>query len=280
MKECGLMIRWFKLVTPHQAAFDVQDDLDFYAPLLDRIRGRQGFSPKMSEEAEQSLKQLYSEGLAAGEVVDVYKLIGEDRPEISVLSNDFLDQLAGSGEYAHVKIDVLKRLLNDEIRVRERSNHLQAKLFDEALRDALNRYELNQLTSAEVIQKLVELAKRMREARRRHEALGLTIEEAAFYDAVAGTSDDWDPDPEIAAIAKDLVKSIRADLQVDWADRESVEAAIRVKVKRLLRRHNYKPKAIGGAGPFDRDLITDLVMEQARTLYRLWPDVWQVESSF
>jgi type I restriction enzyme, R subunit len=274
IKECSLLIRWYKLVNPHQAAIEVQDDLAFYAPLLERLRGPHGFAPKMSKEAEQALKQFYSEGLAAGEVVDVYKLIGEDRPEVSILSDAFLDQLEGSGTYQHVKVDVLKRLLQDEIRVREKWNNMQARLFDAALREVLNRYELKQLTSAEVIHELVELAKRMREARRRHEALGLSVEEAAFYDAVAGTSEDWDPDPVIAAIARDLVKSIRADLQVDWADRESVEAAIRVKVKRLLRRHNYKPKSKGGGKPLDRDHVTDLVMEQARTLYRLWPEVF------
>ena len=87
------------------------------------------------------------------------------------------------------------------------------------------------------------------------------------------------PTPRVAAIAKDLVKNIRADLQVDWADRESVEAAIRVKVKRLLRHHNFKPKRSGG-GPIDRDRVTDLVMKQARTLYRLWPEVWQADPSF
>jgi type I restriction enzyme R subunit len=277
MKECSLLIRWYKLVNPHQAAIDVEDDLNFWAPLLERLRGPHGFAPKMSTKTEQALKQLYSEGLAAGEVIDVYKLIGEDQPELSILSDAFLDQLAGSGEYPHLKIDVLKRLLQDEIGVREHSNNLQAKLFDEALKDVLARYELNQLTSAEVIHSLVELAKKMREARRRHEALGLSIEEAAFYDAVAGTSDDWNPDPEIAVIARDLVKSIRSDLEVDWADRESVEAVIRVKVKRLLRRHNFKPKPGGGGKPLDRDRVTDLVMEQARTLYRLWPEIFATE---
>ena len=86
MHECSLLIRWYKLVNPHQAALDAEDDLDFYAPLLERLRGAHGFSPKMSQKAEQSLKQLYSEGLAAGEVVDVYKLIGEERPKKDVTS--------------------------------------------------------------------------------------------------------------------------------------------------------------------------------------------------
>src|SRR5207302_6084701 len=139
-----------------------------------------------TDAAKQAVQQFFSEGLAAGEVIDVFALAGEDRPEISVLSDEFLDRLQRDGEHPHMRVDVLKKLLNEEIRVRERSNNMQAKLFGDAMNDVLARYELRQLTSAEVIERLVELAKKLREARGRHEALGLTVEEAAFYDAVAG----------------------------------------------------------------------------------------------
>jgi len=108
-----------------------------------------------------------------------------------------------------MRIDILKKLLDEEIRVRERSNNMQARLFGDAMQDVLSRYELRQLTSADVIARLVELAKKIRDARRRHESLGLTIEEAAFYDAVAGSTEDWEPDPEIADIARDL--AVRPD---------------------------------------------------------------------
>lgn len=273
MTECSLLMRWFQLVNPNQAALDVADDVLFFSALLSRLRGPSAFKRRSSAKVEQALKQLYSEGLAAGDVVDVYELIGEDRPEISILSDVFLEKIAGSDEYSHVKIDILKRLLNDEINVRFKANHMQAKLFDDALTQVLRQYELNQLTSAEVIQKLVEIAKKMREARRRHQALGLSVEEAAFYDAVAGSSEDWKADPEIATIARDLVKSIRADLTVDWADHEATEAAIRRKIKHLLRRYKYTPKTNGSGKPLDRDHIADLILEQARTLYRLWPEV-------
>jgi type I restriction enzyme, R subunit len=274
MKQCSLLIRWFQLVNPNQAAVDVEADVLFFSALLSRLRGPSQFRRRTSPKVEQALKQLYSEGLAAGEVVDVYELLGEERPEISILSDAFLDKIAGSDEYSHVKVDVLKRLLDDEIAIRLKNNHMQAKLFDDALTQVLRRYEMNQLTSAEVIQKLVEIAKKMREARRRHEALGLSVEETAFYDAVAGSSEDTQADPEIAVIARDLVKSIRGDLTVDWADHEATESAIRRKIKHLLRRHHFTPKTNGGGGkPLDRDQVADLVLEQARTLYRRWPEV-------
>jgi type I restriction enzyme R subunit len=174
-----------------------------------------------------------------------------------------------------MRIDILKKLLDEEIRVRERSNNMQARLFGDAMADVLSRYELRQLSSAEVIGRLVELAKKMRDARRRHEALGLTVEEAAFYDAVAGSTDDWEPDAETAATARALVKHIRADLTVDWADHEATEAAIRAKIKRLLRRHHFSVPQSGGGRPLDR--VADVVLEQARTLYRYWPDTFRAE---
>jgi len=174
-----------------------------------------------------------------------------------------------------MRVDILKKLLNEEIRVRKRSNNMQAKLFGDAMNDVLARYELRQLTSADVIERLVELAKKLRDARRRHEALGLTIEESAFYDAVAGGTDDVQADPQIAAIAKDLGNNIRSDLTVDWADHESTEAAIRAKIKRLLRRHHFARSGIGGGKSLDG--VADIVLEQARTLYRFWPDTFSSE---
>jgi type I restriction enzyme R subunit len=275
LTECALLVRWFKLINPNQAAIEIAGDVEFFAGVALAITKRPDRVGEPSDAARQAVKQFFSEGLAAGEVVDVFALAGEERPEISILSDEFLDRLQRDGEHPHMRIDVLKKLLDDEIRVRERTNNMQARLFGDAMQDVLARYELRQLTSAEVIARLVELAKKIRDARHRHEALGLTIEEAAFYDAVAGDTEDWEPDPEIAAIARDLVKSIKADLSVDWADHEATEAAIRAKIKRLLRRHHFSATPTEGGKPLDR--VADLVLEQARTLYRYWPDIFNSE---
>ncbi|OAI56158.1 hypothetical protein AYO48_00010 [Gaiella sp. SCGC AG-212-M14] len=275
LTECARLVRWFKLINPNQAAIGIAGDVEFFAGVALAITKRPDRMGQPSDASKQAVKQFFSEGLAAGEVIDVFALAGEERPEISILSDEFLDRLQRDGEHPHMRIDVLRKLLDDEIRVRERGNNMQAKLFGDAMQDVLARYELRQLTSSEVIARLVELAKKIREARHRHEALGLTIEEAAFYDAVAGDTEDWEPDPEIAAIARDLVKSIRADLSVDWADHEATEAAIRAKIKRLLRRHHFSATQTGGGKPLDR--VADLVLEQARTLYRYWPDMFNSE---
>jgi Domain of unknown function (DUF3387) len=199
----------------------------------------------------------------------------QDRPEISVLSDEFLDSIATKTEHPNVQIRLLEKLLKGEVRSRSRTNRTQAKLFSDEIEAVLRRYELRQISSAEVVERLVEIAKSLRDARRRHEQLGLTIEEAAFYDALAGGSSDGAADPQLAMIASELVKSIRADLTVDWADRESTEAKIRTKIKRLLRKHGYKPPTLAGGGG-GADAIghyTQLVLDQAKELYRYWPDV-------
>ena len=147
-------------------------------------------------------------------------------------------------------------------------------MFSEEVQAVLHRYELKQLTSAEVVERLVEIAKRLRDARRRHEQLGLSREEAAFYDALAGGVEDVKADPALAKIAHELVESIRTDLTVDWADRGATEAKIRAKIKRLLRKHRYRPLApAGGGGDHGIDYAAQLVPDQAKALYRYWPDV-------
>ena len=117
---------------------------------------------------------------------------------------------------------------------------MQAKLFGDELDAVLARYRNRQITGVEVVKALVDLAKNMRDSKRRHEELGLSEEEAAFYDGLVGSAEDLAVDPQIADIARDLVNGIRGDLTVDWTSHESREAAIRRKVKRLLRKHHYR----------------------------------------
>jgi Type I restriction enzyme HindI endonuclease subunit-like, C-terminal len=152
----------------------------------------------------------------------------------------------------------------------EALDDLLGVLLQAVVQTVLERYEARQITSGEVIERLIELAKKVRDARHRHEALSLSVEEVAFYDALAGGSEDWTADPRLAEVAQALVRGIKEDLSVDWADHEATEAAIRVKIKRLLRRYKFEaPK--GGAHGVDR--VVDLLLDQARELYRFWPDV-------
>lgn len=263
---------WYALARTEPAAIAIRDEVGLFNMLAVEIRKITTPGVQASPAAEQAVKQFFSEGLAAGEIVDVFGIADKDRPELSVLSDEFLESITGRTEHPNIQIKLLEKLLGDEIRGRLRNNRMQAKLFSQEVHNLLARYELKQLTSAEVVARLVEIARQLRAARRRHEQLGLSVEEAAFYDALAGGVQDVNADPELAKIAHELVQSIRNDLSVDWADRQSTEALIRVKIKRLLRKHSYTPPApVGGGGGIDQ--AAQIVLDQAKALYRYWPEV-------
>jgi type I restriction enzyme R subunit len=283
LNEYAAFAKLFALVSPDPSATEIAADAEWFADVAKAARKLAAPEHDPTQATRQVVKQFFSEGLAAGEIIDVLDVAGQDRPEISVLSDEFLDDLSNRIPDENLQVAFLRKLLNDEIRSRGRANRMQEKLFSDELSKLLARYRARQLTSAEIVAALVELAKKMRAARRRHEELGLTEEEAAFYDALAGQPDEWKADDELIKITKQLVSAIRNDLSVDWTSHEAAEAAIRVKVKRLLRRAHYEPPAVavptdngttGGSGAKSiYDIAADLVLDQARVLYKYWPEV-------
>ncbi|MGO1545348.1 MAG: DUF3387 domain-containing protein, partial [Gulosibacter sp.] len=188
--------------------------------------------------------------------VDVYQLAGVETPEISILSDEFLDSLAEK-EKPNLQMGLLRRLLNDQIRTVQRKNIVQGRKFSEMLDEAVNRYTNRSLTTAEIIAELVKLAKEMRDAQKRHEELGLREDEVAFYDAVVQNDAAVLElgDETLKQIAQELVKSVRQSATIDWNLKESVLAAMRSKVRRILARYDYPPDA--------EDKAIELVLEQA-----------------
>lgn len=277
LTEQAIFSKLLALSNPDPEVDPLLEDAVFFADIARSVRKYTPPEGEASQEAEQAVRQVMSEGLAAGEIVDIFGLAGEDRPEISVLSDEFLDGIEKKlNEEPSLTVAFLKKVLNDEIKARGKRNQMQAKLFGEELEKALARYRNRQITGTEVIKTLIELAKQVRESGHRHEEMGLSDEELAFYDALAGSSEDVVADPKIAEIARELVTGIRGDLTVDWTTHESREAAVRRKIKRLLRNHKYLPATAprkSSGKPMDLDRVTDLVLEQARVLYRKWPDL-------
>ncbi len=207
-------------------------------------------------EIDTAIGQLVNEAVAADEVIDIYKLAGVETPELSILSDEFLDSLADKDK-PNLQLGLLRRLLNDQIRSVQRTNVVQARKFSELLEEAINRYTNRSLTTAEIIAELVKLAKEMRTQATRHEALGLSVAEAAFYDAIVQNDAAVlrMGDATLKRMAHELVESIRQSATIDWNLRESVRAAMRTKVRRLLAKYDYPP-----------DLETkavELVLEQA-----------------
>jgi type I restriction enzyme R subunit len=274
LKEQALFAKFFAMTYTRPEAQALAEDAQFFSDVARSVRKYTSPDGEPSDAARQAIKQFFSEGLAAGEVVDIFGLADEERPEISILDDKFLDSIEERISQPDLQVALLKKLLRDEIGTRSGVNQRQAKLFGDQLSDVLARYANRQLTSAEVVKALVEMAKDLRQTRQRPEQLGLSEEETAFYDALAANPDDVEVDPQLAEISRELVASIKGDLSVDWTSRASREAAIRRKVKRLLRKHGYQPPAGSGSpggGKPTIDQLTDLILDQARVMYRNWP---------
>ncbi len=207
-------------------------------------------------EVDTAIGQLVNEAVAADEVVDVYKLAGIDKPELSILSDEFLDSLAGKDK-PNLQMGLLRRLINDQIRAVQRSNIVQARKFSEQLDDAINRYTNRALTTAEIIAELVKLAKDMRDQNDRHSQLGLSVAEAAFYDAIVQNDAAILEmgDDVLKRIAVDLVYAIQQSVTIDWSLKDSVRAAMRSKVRRLLAKYDYPPD--------HEEKAIELVLQQA-----------------
>ncbi len=187
------------------------------------------------------------------------------KPDISILSDEFLETVKAS-PYKSLQLEVLRKLLGDEVRSMSRQNVVQARKFSEMLERTIHAYQNRTLEAAQVILELIDLAKQMRDAPKRGEALGLTDDEMAFYDALVahGGVREVMGDGVLAAIAHDLVTAIRDSVTIDWTQKESVRAAMRSKVKRLLRKHGYPPDK--------REEAVVTVIEQAEVLCKDWAE--------
>lgn len=229
---------------------------DVRAAILKILNPDAGRGGSGAVEVDAAIGQLVNEAVAADEVIDVYKLAGVDTPEISILSDEFLDSLAHRDK-PNLQLGVLRRILGDRIRTISRSNLVQSRKFSEQLEEAINKYTNRSLTTAEIIAELVKLAKEMRDQAHRHEELGLSEAEAAFYDAIVQNESAVLElgDEKLKKIAHDLVWSVRSSVTIDWRYKESVKAGLRSKVRRLLVINGYPPDL--------EEKAVELVLEQA-----------------
>ena len=252
----------FALAGARDEALAIRDDVRFFADIraalvkLDR-EGEPGRAGKGgSAEIDTAIAQLVSESVAADEVIDVYAIAGMERPELSILSDEFLESLK-TGPRPNLQMELLRKLLADKIRSLRRSNVVESRRFSEMLDQAILRYTNQTLTTAQIIAELVDLAKQMQEASKRGEALGLNEAEVAFYDAVVQNDSAILElgDDVLRQIAKDLVKTVRESASIDWNLKESVRAGMRARVRRLLAKYDYPPDKEARA--------VELVLEQA-----------------
>jgi type I restriction enzyme R subunit len=258
LKVVTLLSQAFALAVPRQEALDIRDDVAFFQAVRSAVAKSTG-SEKPTEDLDHAIKQLVSKAIAPGEVIDIFAAAGLQRPDISILSDDFLDEVRDLPQ-RNLAVELLNKLLSDEIRTRKRKNVVQARSFSEMLERSIRSYQNRSVQTATVIEELITLAKEMREADRRGEDLGLSDDELAFYDALE-TNDSAVAvlgDETLRTIARELVETVRNNVTIDWTVRENVRAKMRVVVKRVLRKHGYPPDK--------QEAATRTVLEQAELL--------------
>jgi type I restriction enzyme R subunit len=210
-----------------------------------------------------AIQQIVSRAVVSTEIVDILKAAGLKTPDISILSDEFLAEVQQL-ERKNLALEALRKLINDSIRGRAKANVVQTRTFSERLEEAMARYHANAITTAEVLQELINLAKDIRAAQQRGEESGLTDEEIAFYDALAENESAIQAmgDAKLRLIAHELLKSLKANVSFDWAHRENARAKMRVLVKRILRHHGYPPDP--------QDAAVQTVLAQAEALSSGW----------
>ncbi|MFI5387544.1 MAG: DUF3387 domain-containing protein, partial [Fimbriimonadales bacterium] len=212
---------------------------------------------------DHAIRQIISRAVMPEGVVDIFAAAGLAKPDISILSEEFLSEVRGMPQ-RNLAVELLRKLLKGELLLRRRKNLVQARSFAELLEDSLRRYQNRAIEAAQVIEELIGLAKQMHDADRRSEALGLSEAELAFYDALE-TNDSAVKvlgDNTLRGIARELVASVRTNVTIDWTIRENVRAHLRVLVKRILRKHGYPPDK--------QERATQTVLEQAALLSAEW----------
>ena len=252
----------FVLAVPDDEAMKIRDEIGFFQVIRSqfvKVSSGGAGGGKSEEDVETAIQQLVSRAVSSDEVVDIFAAAGLKKPDISILSDEFLEEVRHL-PYRNLAVELLQKLLNDEIKVRSRRNLVQARSFSEMLEQAVRKYQNRSIATAQVISELIELAKEMREAKKRGEALGLTEDEIAFYDAleVNDSAVKLLGDATLQKIARELVEAVRRNVTVDWTVRETAQAQMRVIVKRILRKYGYPPDKQAKA--------TQTVLDQAKLL--------------
>ncbi len=212
---------------------------------------------------DSAIKQIISKAIVSDKVVDIFAAAGLKKPDISILSDEFLAEIKGM-PHKNLALELLKKLLNDEIRTVSKKNLIQGKSFADMLEKTIRKYQNKAIEVAKVIEELVALAKQMREANKRGEKLYLSEDELAFYDAleVNDSAVKVLGDETLRNIARELVNTVRSNVTIDWTLRESVQAKLRVMVKRILRKYGYPPDK--------QKRATETVLEQATLICKDW----------
>jgi len=259
-REVALLSQAFAISDPHDEAMAIKDNIGFFQAIKARlVKFETGGTGRSDIEIETAIRQIVDKAVVSEGIVDIFEAAGIKKPDISILSDEFLAEIRHM-EHKNLALELLKKILNDEVKIRTRKNITQSKKLSEMLENAIRKYQNNLLTTAQVIEELIKVAKDIRESDKRGEELNLSEDELAFYDALADNESAKAVlgDKQLVVIAVEVFKSVRGNASIDWTLKESVRARLRRDVKRILNRYGYPP---------DEQLVaTEHILEQAKRM--------------
>jgi type I restriction enzyme R subunit len=258
------MSKAFTLCCTLDEAKSVREEVAFLQGVKVILTKRDVTAQRRTDEArELAIRQIINSAVVSESVVDIFDAVGLEKPNIGLLDDEFLSQVRNLPE-KNLAVELLERLLEGEIKSRFASNLVQDKKFSEMLSNVITRYQNRSIETAQVMEELVAMAKKFREAASRGEELGLTEDEVRFYDALANNESAVLEltDETLKKIAHELTENLRQNLSVDWSERESVRAKLRLMVKRILRKYKYPPDI--------QDAAVELILQQAQALGESW----------
>lgn len=251
----------YSLVSSEDAAIKIREEVAFFQCIRAQIVKLSGGANagEEKENLDHAIRQIISRAVASDEVIDIFSAAGMKKPNIAILSDEFLAEVQGIPQ-KNLALEMLRKLLNDEIRTASRKNLVQSRSFAEMLERSIQAYQNRSIDAAQVIAKLVEMAKDFRDAQRRGEDLGLSDDELAFYDAleVNDSAVKVLGEPVLQHIARELVEAVRKNATIDWTVKDSVRAKLRILVKKILQKHGYPPDK--------QEKATQTVLQQAELL--------------
>jgi len=258
----------FALAVPNPKALGIRDDVAFFQAVRAALAKSTAGDPRPEEDLDHAIRQIVSRAVSSGGVVDIFAAAGLKKPDISILSDEFLEEVR-SMPYKNLAVETLRKLLTGEIHGSMRTNLVRARSFAEMLEHSIRAYQNHAIETAQVIDQLIELARQMRAAQKKGQDLGLTDDEIAFYDAL-GVNDSAVQvlgDAILTMIARELVKTLRKNVTIDWTAKDSVKAQLRIDVKRILRKYHYPPDK--------QPQATQTILEQAELLCADWAETTQ-----
>ncbi len=265
LKAVTSLSKAFALSVPHDKAIAIRDDVGFFQAVRSSIAKTSVEGGRYTDDMEHAIRQIISRAVASDQVIDIFAAAGLKKPDISILSDEFLAEVKDMPQ-RNLAIELLRKLLNDEIRNRSRKNVVQSRSFADMLERTVRAYQNRALETAQVIEALIDLAKNIREADKRNEELNLTSDEIAFYDAleVNDSAVKVLGDENLKIIARELVETVKKNVTIDWTVKENVRAKLRVMVRRILRKHGYPPDK--------QEKATNTVIEQAEVIAKDWAE--------